>query len=131
MESGGTPFAQAEGLTFEITGVCRPHRVVAVNARAELESLYASACRDDDESLKLLPKIVYGLANKACNTKQRGLLFKSEPEAYAHSGKVCTYGPGFLALRSGEQDLEEGYLPVARMVLDGARRKMTAWLSSP
>ena len=115
-------FARAEGLPFEIVGVCQPHRVVAVNARAELQALYSSG--QEDESLKMLPNIAYGLANKTRNTKQRGLLFKNELEAYTHSGKVCSYGPGFLALRSGEQDLEEGYLPVARMVLDGARRKL-------
>jgi hypothetical protein len=32
-------FARAEGIPFTVTGVCRPHRVVAVNARAELRAL--------------------------------------------------------------------------------------------
>ena len=72
----------------------------------------------------LPPCIGYGLANKHQSSKQQGCLFLNEQEARSVSSRVMPYGRGFLAMKTGKERLEEGYLPVARLVLDNARRKM-------
>jgi hypothetical protein len=114
-------FARAEGLPFEIVGVCTPHRVVKVSCAAEIQRLYASV---SDDVAKAVPNIAYGFGNKNQSSKQEGRLFKSEEEARSVSSCVMAYGPGFLAMMSGKQELAEGYLPVARLVLEGCRRKL-------
>ncbi len=40
-----------------------------------------------------------------------------------HTGPK-NYGRGFLAMMTGKEELVEGYLPVARLVLEAARRKL-------
>ena len=117
-------FAREEGLPFEIVGVCKPHRVVRLGGavRAEVQRLYASGL--SDEVCKGVPNIGYGLANKHQSSKQQGRLFLSEEEARSVSSRVMPYGRGFLAMMTGKRELEEGYLPVARLVLDHARRKL-------
>jgi hypothetical protein len=117
-------FAREEGLPFEIVGVCKPHRVVRLGGavRAEVQRLYASGL--SDEVCKAVPNIAYGLANKHQSSKQQGRLFLSEEEARSVSSRVMPYGRGYLAMLSGKQELEEGYLPVARLVLDSARRNL-------
>jgi hypothetical protein len=114
-------FARAEGLPFEIVGVCTPHRVVKVSCAAEIQRLYGEV---SDDVAKAVPNIAYGFGNKNQSSKQEGRLFKSEEEARSVSSCVMAYGPGFLAMMSGKQELAEGYLPVARLVLEGARRKL-------
>ena len=117
-------FAREEGLPFEIVGVCKPHRVVRLggSARAEVRRLYESGLPDG--ICKTLANITYGLANKHQTSKQQGRLFLGEEEALSVSSRVMPYGRGFLALLTGRRELEEGYLPVARLVLDQARRNL-------
>ena len=66
-----------------------------------------------EAATKSIPNIISGNANKKRNTKQVAELFLSEDEARAFSPLVTKIGPGYMAVKQGEKDLTEGYLPVA------------------
>ena len=117
----------------------------------ELEGITVRSGEKRDDARKKIPCIVYGLGNKKRNTKQEACLFRSKDEALAYSPIVTQLkldettndqdvewstakidgenassesDEVWMAVRQGQKDLTEGYLPVARMVLESMRRKL-------
>ena len=117
----------------------------------ELDGITVRSGEKRDDARKKIPCIVYGLGNKKRNTKQEACLFRSKDEALAYSPIVTQLkldettndqdvewstakidgenassesDEVWMAVRQGQKDLTEGYLPVARMVLESMRRKL-------
>jgi hypothetical protein len=126
-------FAREHGIVVETHAVITPNRQIATSGRAALESLWSNTELDNitvkrgevrESALKAIPNIISGMANKKRNTKQVASLFLCEDEARACSPLVAKIGPGYMAVKQGEKDLSEGYLPVGRLILDAMRRKL-------
>ena len=127
------PDCNVRSLEVETHGVITPHRQIATSGRAALEALWGNNELDNitvkrgevrEAALKAIPNMISGMTNKKRNTLQHAELFLFEDEAIAYSPLVTKIGPGYMAVKQGEKDLSEGYLPVGRLILDAMRRKL-------
>ena len=100
-----------------------PHKVALIDPKNVLKNMYE--CKDtQDCDKKYVGVLAYGLAGRVNNKSSFGTLYQFKDEAYKYGEDrivVELNSDLFLVINEEKRKLEEGYRPVAHMILNGMR----------
>ena len=119
----------AKHLKYKILGICTPYKNFEIgdSLRNKIKEIY------DDNTInkatkKNLVNILYGICNKTRNKNQLGKVFLSLDEAKDNGNyfdiKINESTTAYVVVKQTTQNLNSGFLPVGRIVLDKQRIKI-------
>ena len=100
-----------------------PHKVALITPKNVLKNMYECKNTQDCDK-KYIGCLAYGLAGRVNNKSSFGTLYKFKDEAYKYGENrivVELNSDLFLVVNEEKRKLEEGYRPVAHMILNGMR----------
>ena len=117
-------YADSIGRPYTIVGVVEPSIIHKLDTSNPIHDLYNDPDVSDADR-KNIVNIIYGNANTGKKTKQIAKAFGNIEDARVCSTdggyRVPISDVGFIAVRSGSAQLNSGYLPLARIILESNR----------
>lgn len=114
-------YADKIGRPYTIVGIVEPSIIHKLDTGNPIQDLYNDPDVSDADR-KTIVNIIYGNANTSKKTKQIAKPFGNIEDARSCGGyRVPISDVGFIAVRSGSAQLNSGYLPLARMILEANR----------
>jgi hypothetical protein len=116
-------------LKYKILGMCTPYKKIEIgdSLRNKIKEIYDDTTINN-ATKKNLVNILYGICNKTRNKKQLGKVFLSEDEAKDNGLyfdiKINESTTAYVVVKQTTQNLNSGFLPTGRIVLDKQRIKI-------
>jgi hypothetical protein len=119
----------AKNIKYKILGVCTPYKKISIGdtLRNKIKEIYNDTTISK-QIKKNLVNILYGICNKTRDKKQLGKVFLDEDEAKTNGIyfdiKVNETMNAYVVVKQTAQNLNSGFLPVGRIILDKQRIKI-------